>query len=42
MTYVLETSRLLLRYFELSDAKTVQTLAGDEAVARTTLGIPHP
>jgi len=38
----LETNRLILRLFEPSDAKTVQSLAGDENVARTTLSIPHP
>ena len=32
-----ETNRLMLRLFELSDAKMVQTLAGTEEVARTTL-----
>jgi ribosomal-protein-alanine N-acetyltransferase len=37
-----ETNRLLLRLFELSDAKTVQELAGNKEVARTTLSIPHP
>lgn len=37
-----ETNRLMLRLFELSDAKMVQTLAGTEEVARTTLSIPHP
>jgi ribosomal-protein-alanine N-acetyltransferase len=39
---VLETQRLLLRPFELSDAKDVQRLAGDWAIADTTLAIPHP
>ncbi|WP_284646315.1 GNAT family N-acetyltransferase [Paenibacillus silviterrae] len=37
-----ETERLLLRLFELSDAKFVQVLAGDQDVASTTLSIPHP
>jgi len=37
-----ETDRLLLRLLEPSDAKSVQDLAGDEKVARTTLSIPHP
>lgn len=38
----LETNRLILRLFESSDAKMVQTLAGNEEIANTTLGIPHP
>jgi ribosomal-protein-alanine N-acetyltransferase len=42
MTVQLETTRLLLRFFELSDAARVQQLAGSEEVARTTLAIPHP
>ena len=37
-----ETERLLLRLFQLTDAKSVQALAGHEEVARTTLSIPHP
>ncbi|MFB5268844.1 GNAT family N-acetyltransferase [Paenibacillus enshidis] len=42
MVYKFETDRLLLRFFELSDASRVQELAGNEEVARTTLSIPHP
>ncbi|WP_419873407.1 GNAT family N-acetyltransferase [Candidatus Pristimantibacillus sp. PTI5] len=37
-----ETNRLILRIFETSDAKMVQSLAGNEEVSRTTLSIPHP
>lgn len=42
MTLRFESSRLVLRLFELSDAPIVQILAGNEEVARTTLNIPHP
>jgi RimJ/RimL family protein N-acetyltransferase len=38
----LETERLVLRPLDLSDAKDVQRLAGDPAIADTTLNIPHP
>lgn len=39
---ILETDRLILRPFELSDAPDVQRLAGDRQVALNTLTIPHP
>lgn len=38
----LNTDRLLLRPFRLEDASRVQQLAGDRAIAATTLNIPHP
>lgn len=39
---VLESKRLHIRPFSLTDAPVVQELAGDEAIAATTLNIPHP
>lgn len=36
------TDRLILRSFEKRDAPEVQSLAGDRAIADTTLTIPHP
>lgn len=38
----LETSRLCLRPFTLTDASAVQRLAGSYEVADTALNIPHP
>lgn len=40
--FFFETDRLYLRPFELEDAPTVQTLANDIDLARTTLHIPYP
>ncbi|MBO7748228.1 GNAT family N-acetyltransferase [Paenibacillus sp. MWE-103] len=37
-----DTERLLLRPFEPQDADVVQRLAGEYAVASTTLSLPHP
>ncbi|HOI58557.1 MULTISPECIES: GNAT family N-acetyltransferase [unclassified Methanoculleus] len=39
---VLATGRLLLRPFTLADAAEVQRLAGDYAIASSTLSIPYP
>jgi len=38
----LETARVVLRPFSAADAAEVMRLAGDHAVADTTLHIPHP
>ncbi len=38
----LETERLLLRPFRLSDASDIQRLAGHYLIYLTTAGIPHP
>ncbi|SFS98351.1 GNAT family N-acetyltransferase [Paenibacillus sp. BC26] len=42
MSITLQTPRLQLRPFEQRDASTVQKLAGQYEVARTTLSLPHP
>lgn len=39
---VLETKRLVLRPFSFMDVPVVQKLAGNKAIAATTLNIPHP
>lgn len=38
----IETRRLVLRPFRKDDASAVQRLAGERAIADTTLNIPHP
>ncbi len=42
MTMQLETTRLILRPPQLSDADTIFRYVSDYAIARTTLNIPHP
>ncbi len=39
---ILETERLVLRSFSLTDASEVQRLAGEKDIAATTQNIPHP
>ncbi len=38
----IETARLTLRPFVLSDSPAVQSLAGERDIADTTMNIPHP
>lgn len=38
----LETARLVLRFPTQADAAAIQTIAGDERIAATTLNMPHP
>ena len=38
----IESARLILRPFQLSDAAVVQELAGERDIADTTINIPHP
>ena len=39
---VIETERLVLRPFRLTDAQRVKTLAGDRRIYETTLSVPYP
>jgi len=39
---IIDTERLILRPLTQADAAVVQFLAGDKAIAATTLSIPHP
>jgi [ribosomal protein S5]-alanine N-acetyltransferase len=42
MLPTLETTRLRLRPFTAEDSAEIQRLAGDRAIADTTISIPHP
>ncbi|TQR46398.1 GNAT family N-acetyltransferase [Paenibacillus popilliae] len=42
MRKVMVTERLTLRQLELHDAEAIEKLAGEKAVADTTLNMPHP
>lgn len=42
IAFSIQTSRLLLRPLQMSDAPDIQRLAGDRDVASTTRNIPHP
>ncbi|KJF90147.1 GNAT family N-acetyltransferase [Photobacterium leiognathi] len=39
---LLTTDRLILRPLQLSDAKKIQQLAGNEDIANGTISVPHP
>ena len=38
----LRTERLVLRPFQAADSRAVSELAGERAIADTTISIPHP
>ncbi len=42
MQQEIETERLILRPFRLSDSKRIAELAGDKLIAEMTAHIPHP
>ena len=39
---ILESQRIVLRPYQLSDAQNVQRLAGEKIIAKMTANIPHP
>jgi len=42
MTDIIHTARLTLRPFQPEDAEPLRILAGDRAIADTTISVPHP
>jgi [ribosomal protein S5]-alanine N-acetyltransferase len=42
MTDMIHTARLTLRPFRAEDEDALQALAGDRAIADTTISVPHP
>lgn len=42
MSEIIHTARLTLRPFQPEDAEPLRMLAGDRAIADTTISVPHP